>query len=287
MSSPLPNALPYGIRDCKLTPYLDSSGTVLGEVSYDLPNMQTFSFSEAEEFEDLRGDDRTVTTRGKGSTVEWEVESGGISMRAWSVFTGGQLIETGVSPNRKVTLRKRGTDARPYFRVDGQSISDSGGDVRALVYRCRCNDSIEGEFGDGEFFITSVSGVGLPLMDEANDLLYDFVQNESKTSIPLTPDPNPVGAPQNVTVGAVTGTSAELSWDASQNAESFVVEQSDDNGSTWTAVSSANGGEPSTNSTTVKGLTSATTYIFRVSAVYNGGSQTSGPSKPTGTITTP
>lgn len=192
MSAPLSNtALPYGIRDCKLTPYTDAAGTVLGETSIDLPNMQTFSFSETEEFQELRGDDRVVTTRGQGAQVEWSLEAGGVDIRVWAILTGGSVTESGVTPNRVVTARKRSSDNRPFFRLEGQAISDSGGDVHAVVYRCRANSNIEGSFSDGEFFITSASGLGLPLMDEDFDLLYDFVQNETKVSIPTTPTANP------------------------------------------------------------------------------------------------
>lgn len=193
MSAPIATtALPYGVRDCKITLYTDSAGTILGSTSIDLPNMQTFSFSETEEFQELRGDDRVVTTRGQGAQVEWSLEAGGVALRVWAALTGGEVIESGVTPNRKITVRKKSSDNRPFFRLEGQAISDSGGDVHAIVYRCRSNSNIEGSFSDGEFFITSASGLGLPLMDEDFDLLYDFVQNETRTAIPITPTPNPV-----------------------------------------------------------------------------------------------
>lgn len=193
MSAPIATtALPYGVRDCKITLYTDSAGTILGTASIDLPNMQTFSFSETEEFQELRGDDRVVTTRGQGAQVEWSLEAGGVALRVWAALTGGEVIESGVTPNRTVTVRKKSSDNRPFFRLEGQAISDSGGDVHAIVYRCRSNSNIEGSFSDGEFFITSASGLGLPLMDEDFDLLYDFVQNETRTAIPTTPTPNPV-----------------------------------------------------------------------------------------------
>lgn len=198
MTAPMPTPLPYGIRDIKLTPYIDRAvGTVLASTAgsmIDLPNMQTFSFSEAEEYNDLRGDDRLVTTHGNGAQVEWELEAGGMSLQAWELMGGGEIITTGLTPNRAVTLRKLSSAVRPFFRTEGQAISDSGGDVHTFVYRCKCNDSIEGEFADGEFFTTSVSGLGFPLLaEEGFDLLYDFVHNE--TAVPIlvsgTPTPNP------------------------------------------------------------------------------------------------
>lgn len=185
-----PVTLPYGMRDVKLTKYTDASGTVLDTVSVDLPNMQTFSFSEKEEFQELRGDDKIVAIRGKGANVDWQLESGGISFAAWNIIAGGTTILSGVTPNRTWTMRKHSSDQRPYFKAEGQAISDSGGDMHAVVYRCRSNDTVEGAFKDGEFFITVAKGLGLPLL--TGDVLYDFVQNETAVTIPATPVANPL-----------------------------------------------------------------------------------------------
>ncbi len=283
MTAPLATALPYGMRDCKLTEYEDGGGTVLGDTSVDLPNMQTLSFSEAEEFEELRGDDRVVTTRGSGAQVEWELEAGGISIRAWAIFTGGSIIEEGVAPNRRIILRKMSSDSRPFFRIQGQAISDSGGDFHSIIYRCRCNDAIEGEFADGEFFVTSVSGLGLPLLDEEFDLLYDLIHNETKTAIPVSPIGNPLGPPSGVTVGTIAATTVELDWNDQLAAESYRVEKSVNAGVSWTAVSSAQGGEPTDSETTVTTLTTATPYQFRVKSFKDG--ITSLPSAPVSVTT--
>lgn len=267
MSSPLGTALPYGMRDCKLTPYDDEGGSVLGDVSYDLPNMQTFSFSEAEEFQDLRGDDRTVTTRGRGSQVEWSLEAGGYDIAIWSILTGGIIIEEGLTPNRRVIMRKFSTASRKYFRMEGQAISDSGGDVHSIVYRCRANDAIEGTFADGEFFITSGSGLGLPLLDDDFDLLYDHVHNETVTSIPLTPVANPslIAAPV-LTLGATTVNSQVLNWTAVAGATGYQIYESVEGGS-FSPVSAARGGQPAAvATTTITTLTASTDYAWKAVA---------------------
>jgi hypothetical protein len=173
-------ALPYGIRDCKITQYADVAGTTLGSTVMDLPNIQTLSFSEAESFDTLRGDDRSVTVHGQGSTVEWELGAGGLLLDTWAVFTGGVVTETGTTPNRITTMRKAASTNRPWFLIEGQAISDSGGDLHCIIWRARATDNVEGSFEDGKFFITSLKGTGLPLAD---DILYDFVQNETVTSI--------------------------------------------------------------------------------------------------------
>lgn len=171
-------ALPYGIRDIKISP-IDAAGAV--GTAVDLPNGRTLAFSEAEDFEELRGDDTVVAIRGKGPQVEWELEGGGISLAAYKVLAGGTTTSSGTTPAAKNTYRKLGTDVRPYFQIEGQAISDSGGDMHCIIYRARCNDAIEGTFEDGGFFLTSASGVGLPR--PADSYLYDLIHNETAVAI--------------------------------------------------------------------------------------------------------
>jgi len=278
-----PTALPYGMRDLKITPYADAAGSVLSSEVIDLPNMQTFSFSEEEEFQELRGDDRVVAIRGSGATVSWELEAGGYKLRVWEVMTGGTVTQTGIAPNRKWRLDKRSSDARGYFLIEGQVISDSGGDLHAVVYRCRCNEAIEGEFADGEFFITSASGQGLPILDDINDLLYSIEINETASAISSTARTLPTlqAPPTNLTVGTETTTTVPLTWTAAAGAsaaDNYQVSMRTEFGE-WAVVDPANTtGETSTGAT-VTGLTTATNYQFRVRAMTaaNGGSNWVGP----------
>lgn len=171
------SALPYGLRDVKVRP-IDAAGVV--GASVDLPAGRTFSFTEAEDFEELRGDDRVIAIRGKGPKVEWELESGGISLAAYAVMAGGTVSLTGTPPNEVRSYKKLDTDARPYFQVEGQAISDSGGDFHCLIYRARASDSLEGELSDGQWWLTSASGEGI---GNAAGELYELRHNEQVTPI--------------------------------------------------------------------------------------------------------
>lgn len=279
-------ALPYGMRDVKLTRYTDASGSVLDTVSVDLPNMQTFSFSETEEYTELRGDDRVVAIRGKGALVEWSIEAGGMDFRAWEILTGGTVSLSGITPNRVWTLRKRATDARPYFRAEGRTISESGGDMHCVVYRCRANDKVEGGFADGEFFITSASGQGLPMLDEAFDLLYDMRQYETATAAVLTPvtaNPTLQAPPTSLAsaAGPTPATMVNLTWTTAAGATLATDYQIQFRSSfgDWAAAAIAVSPAPTNASATVIGLTTATSYQFRVRAVTsaNGASDWAGP----------
>lgn len=175
---PLPAyALPYGLRDVKLRSITNG---VVSPTAVDLPAGRTFSFTESEEYEELRGDDQVIASHGSGPQVEWEIEGGGISLEAYAMIAGGTVSSSGVEGNLIKTYNKKVTQARPYFQVEGQAISDNGGDFHCLIYRAKATDDIEGELSDGSFWVTSAGGTGFP---DADGNVYDFIQNEVETAI--------------------------------------------------------------------------------------------------------
>jgi hypothetical protein len=175
----LPNpALPYGVRDIQLRA-IDSAG-VVSSTLVDLPVAQKLSFEEAEDYTDLRGDDNIAATHGNGPSVNWELDEGGISFAALKVINGGTITATGTTPNLKEVYSKKGTDARPYFQIEGQAITDSGGDIHCLIYKCKSKGGVKGEFADAAFFVTTATGVGIP---DASENLYDFIHNETAVAI--------------------------------------------------------------------------------------------------------
>jgi hypothetical protein len=179
---PLNHPLPFGLRDVKLKPLSDAN--ILG-TPVDLPVSRTFSFSDTEDFEILAGDDATAASHGSGPTCEWELESGGLNFEAFKVMSGGTITSSSTTPTMKKVYSKLTTDSRPYFQAEGQAISDSGGDIHGIVYRCKATGSLEGEFGNGAFFLTAASGTGYgdTVGTTPTNKLYDFVQNETAVAI--------------------------------------------------------------------------------------------------------
>lgn len=175
--------LPFGLRDVKITPFTSDAATAYG-TAIDLPVSRTFSFSDTEDFEDLSGDDVTAASHGAGPTLEWELESGGLPFEAFKAMAGGTISESGTTPAQKKIFSKLATDSRPYFKVEGQAISDSGGDVHGIVYKAKATGSLEGEFANGAFQLLAASGRGFPSTVTADlNKLYDFVQNETAVAI--------------------------------------------------------------------------------------------------------
>ena len=172
-------SLPFGLRDVKIAELDPADGTPGTMV--DLPNSQTMSFTENEDYAELRGDDKVVAKRGNGPTVDWELDSGGISLEAYVIINGGLITTSGVTPNVKKKYTKKGTDARPDFWAEGQAMSESGGDFHMVLKRCKADGGIEGELTDGEFWVTSASGTAIAEL--GTDDLYDFVENETVAPI--------------------------------------------------------------------------------------------------------
>jgi hypothetical protein len=182
---PLGTTYPFGIRDIKVIPFTNESTEVTG-TPVDLPAARTLSFTEAEDFEELRGDDKKIASRGMGASVDWDLEAGGVPLSAIKVIAGGTLTESGVTPAQVKSFRKKATDARPYFKCEGQAISDSGGDVHVVLWRCRATGDIAWEFSDGNWALTECSGEAFPSQAAATvDAIYDIVQNETAVAIPI------------------------------------------------------------------------------------------------------
>jgi hypothetical protein len=188
--------LPYGLRDVRLVP-LDANNVEGTPV--DLPIAQTFTFSESEEYEELRGDDRVVAIVGKGPVVDWSIEAGGITLEAWMILSGGTLVNAGATPNQTKEFTKKVTDRRPYFKVIGQSVADGGGDTWITIFRCKTDGNVEGEWSDGTFFVTKCSGKGLGDEDEN---LYRITWHETQLPIPE----GAANEIQQITVDATGGT---------------------------------------------------------------------------------
>lgn len=178
---------PFGLRDVKIKLW---TGGTLGSF-VDLPDSQIFKFGDRASFTNLRGDDKVSAIKESEQKIEWELESGGISLEAYKILCGGAVATTGTPPNEVKTFSKKSTDTRPYFLVEGQAISESGGDMHGSVFKCKCTD-LEGQMGDGEFWVTKCKGEAIAITAaEATTVggsaaeydIYHFIANETATAI--------------------------------------------------------------------------------------------------------
>lgn len=142
------------------------------------------------------------------------------------------------------------------------------------IYRAKANGRLQADLRGGAFQTARIDGVGLPMIGDAGRWLYEFIRQEDDSAIPGTPESNPLPVPLGLSVGTLTATSAVLDWDQvggfDPDADNYLIQTSIDQGVTWTSVSSAEGGEPDTNLTTITTLTADTAYQARVAYVKGG-----------------
>lgn len=166
---------PFGLRDVKI---IDENGSAV-----DLPQGMTLRFTERSASGELKGDDKVGAVAAYVEAVDWELESGGISLAAWAALTGRSATEAGTTPNRTNTLTGSAQDSYPYVKLYGKSIGDGDDDIHAKLWKAKVTN-LEGRFQGGDspgFFVTSCTGVAI---DDGTNGIWDLVQNETATDLP-------------------------------------------------------------------------------------------------------
>jgi hypothetical protein len=154
-----------------------------GDQQVDLPAAQQLSFKERMVSAELRGDGKTMAVGAIPDAVEWSLESGGIPLEAYEIMTGRTVTESGTTPGRTNTMAgQMGADhAFPYFKIYGKSLGDGSDDIHCKILKAKITDGLEGTFGDGEFYVSKCSGIGI---DDGSTGAYEFVQNETAAALP-------------------------------------------------------------------------------------------------------
>jgi len=167
---------PFGLSDVKLT-------DITGTTQVDLPASRVLTFRERVRSGEMTGDDSLLAVVSISEAVEWSLESGGISLDAYALITGRSVVTSGTSPNQTSTLQGDAAEHYPYFKIYGKSVSDDAlSDIHCKLNKAKVM-SIEGRFAEGEFFVTSCSGLAV---DDGSDGIYQFVQHETAATLPST-----------------------------------------------------------------------------------------------------
>lgn len=162
----------FGLREVKL---------VGAASSVSLNAAQTLTFKERVKGGELSGNDKTLSVASASDAVEWELEEGGISMAAYALMTGRTATLAGTTPDQTVTLNADANTSFPYFKIYGRSIGDGTDNVHVKIYKAKLTSGMEGQFADGEFFVTKCSGIAI---DDGSVGIYDIVHNETAAALP-------------------------------------------------------------------------------------------------------
>lgn len=163
---------PFGLHQVKI-----KKGTTIAA----LPVSQTLKFGERTKSAELQGDDRIKAVNSIVEAVEFELEAGGISLEAYALMTGREVVVAGTTPAETTTLTGSAGDNFPYFQIFGQVLGEGDDDIHCKLYKCKLTAGVEGDFKGGEFFVTKLKGVAI---DDGVSGIWDFVQNETAASLP-------------------------------------------------------------------------------------------------------
>lgn len=170
--------LPFGCRDCKLTPWVAG---VLGTGS-DVPRIRTVELNVTRDSTDLEGDDVRVATHTFGKALEGSIEAGGINAVALSVLEGG-TVTTVTGPPKVVTYKVLGDQAEGYFKLEAQMYADDGGDLHFIGWKVKASNGPNYSFTQGEFALTACDLAGIYDESTTPTRLYHIVQNDTVTPI--------------------------------------------------------------------------------------------------------
>jgi hypothetical protein len=153
----------YGLRDVKLT-------SLDGLTQVDLDAAQTLSFTEVITSDQLRGDDVI------------KLEQGGITLEALALITGETVATTGSTPNRMQTFTRTGGMPFKYLKIYGQAVGDGVDGIWLQLLKAKFN-SLEGEFAQQSYFVTSSGGMAIP---DASNQIYKIVKLETNAALPTS-----------------------------------------------------------------------------------------------------
>lgn len=178
--------LPFGCRDCKITPYIAG---VLGDLddAVDVPRIRTVELNVTRDSTDLEGDDVKVATHTFAKGLEGSIEAGGINLSVMSVLEGGDVATTGMTPNRITTYASEGDQTEGYFKVESQMYGDDAGDMHFIGWKVKATNGPNYSFAQGEFALTACDLEGIYDASTNPSRLYTVVQNETVTIIDITP----------------------------------------------------------------------------------------------------
>ena len=164
---------PFGLRELKITSQ-DGTGAIA------LPVALMLHFTERVQKEEFVAEGILVASRSFCIELDWELEAGALDLAVYAKLTGRSAATAGSAPNRTVTLDGNTGIDFPYVRIYGRAVGDAGtDDVRIKIFKAKLS-SIEGTLRNGQFWVTSCAGVGVPDLTFG---VYEIVQDETAVAL--------------------------------------------------------------------------------------------------------
>jgi len=146
---------------------------------------QSFEAKEVLTNAQLPGDDVIAAVHAFPTNGEWTIGAGGIPLAAYALMTGRTIATAGLTPTRSNTLPVKQGDIFPYFTIYARAISDDGGGLWIVLYKCKVTEGIGGTFDQGQFRTSQIKGIAVPDVANSNKV-WDYVQLETDAALPTT-----------------------------------------------------------------------------------------------------
>lgn len=159
----------FGLREVKFV----CDGDVVA-----LDAAQLLSIRERVKSGQLSGNDQTQAVAASSDVIEWELEAGGIPIKAYSLIAGRvATLDVGT-----LTMVAEAQEVFPYFAIYGKSIADPTGDIHVKVCKAKLTQAMAGLFEDDTFWMTNCAGVGIR---DDTGRIYEVVQHVTETDLPV------------------------------------------------------------------------------------------------------
>lgn len=174
------------LEDVKVSPLVSDTGTEPQyDAAVDIPGVTKLGISPKIENKKLQGDSKLLDIYSKVTEIELSLEFAKLSLDAMKVLVGGDVVESGTSPDLVATYSLTPDLATaPYFKLEGRwTYADEGaGDAHVVFYKCKVSDiSFEVNDASGDFGKVTATVFAIPC--ESNNAWFDIVVNETAKPI--------------------------------------------------------------------------------------------------------
>lgn len=167
---------PFGLREMRV---------VVSTTNKALSPSQTCQLTEVLAQAELHGDDAVAAVHAYPIKVEGKISVGGMPLAAYALITGRTIGTAGATPTRTSTLPIAKGDTYPYFTLYGRAVTEDGGDVWVVLYKCKLMEGMGGQFEYGNFRNSDLSFTAVPDSDNS-DKIWDIVSHETAAALPTS-----------------------------------------------------------------------------------------------------
>lgn len=182
-----------GINDLKIVMIADDSDNDYRLEStggsadvIDIKGIQTLSLTPTFIEKDLRGDEVVLDRYSKLDSINWSFTNAIMSLDAFKVLYGGEIVLSGSGSAETQTFTLRGLDLPKYFYMEAQTLYSDAGDVHVVLYKCKAS-KIDYELKGEDYALVSVSGMAIPTQYKFGSAqggkIKDVKINETATAI--------------------------------------------------------------------------------------------------------